>query len=95
MSPATGVTMPARRLWLRFIYSSNVRQPEDLWIHPTGEAQFFRVSYKLRVRSRPGPKDIMKNVPIERSGTFLTVEPPSLPGFIETTVERWLARNLD
>ncbi|WP_175906851.1 hypothetical protein [Burkholderia sp. BCC1640] len=89
-----GVLEPARRLWLRFMYSSAVRQAEDLWIRPTGEVKFFRVSYRPPPRSAPKPGDILKNVEIERSDAFLTATPRPLPEFVVKDVERWLNLHL-
>ncbi|RQG99131.1 hypothetical protein [Paraburkholderia dinghuensis] len=90
----TGALEPARRLWLRFMYSSAVRRAEDLWIRPTGEVKFFRVSYRPPPRSAPKPKDILKSVEIERTDAFLTAILRPLPAFVVDEVERWLNRYL-
>ncbi|MGF6759016.1 hypothetical protein P3T16_006444 [Paraburkholderia sp. GAS42] len=101
-SPATGIqrkttsgsSVPGRRLWLRFIYSSDVRCPEDLWIRPTGPAQLFRVSYRPRPRGAPGTSDIMKSVEIHRSPAFLSAAAPTLHPFVVSNVEKWLTEHL-
>jgi len=89
-----GVRVPARRLWLRFMYSSNVRHADDLWIFPRGETKFFRVSYHAPARARPSGKDILKSTEIERSSGFLTSPVSPIPTFVEEAVERWLAAHL-
>ncbi|MBN3748532.1 hypothetical protein G3N96_24355 [Burkholderia sp. Se-20373] len=90
-----GVLEHARRLWLRFMYSSAVRRAEDLWIRPTGEVKFFRVSYRPPPRSAPKPDDILKSVEIERTDVFLSATPRPLPAFVVEEVGRWLNRHLN
>ncbi|TXC79125.1 hypothetical protein [Paraburkholderia azotifigens] len=102
-SPATGrqlrndanANVPVRRLWLRFMYSSEVRRAEDLWIHPSGKVEFFRVSYRPPARSAPRPKDILKSVEIERTDAFLSATPRLLPGFVIAEIEKWLDLHMD
>lgn len=91
---SAGRASPKRRLWLRFIYSSDVREPADLWIHPSGRAELFRISYKPHPRAAPTTKDILKSSEIDRTEAFLALPRPTLPPFVVSEVGKWLAKHL-
>lgn len=86
---------PERQLWLRYFFSPNVRNLNDLWIQPRGEVILHRASFKppTRRNGRPAYEDLLKDSVLPIGRDFLHQEPPNLPNFIVEPIEAWLNRS--
>ncbi len=83
-----------RHFWMRFWFSANIRNLDDLWITPPTEVRLFRASYKIApgskaapgitqlvaIRNQPRSQAIPPIEPVLADSFALKVIPPKLAG---------------